>query len=159
MVADLSPYIRYPSVIQESIAEQVEADVLDALDPGQAITLEEAIPAFTTNPAEAAGIGDVAGRLTVGRSADLVVLDRDLFAIGPTDIHRTRAVRTYFQGRASTRRSGVDDHRRRCPNMIGVRSTRPDTLVVAVDRSAITVPRRRGSRRSRTPVGWSGRAR
>jgi predicted amidohydrolase YtcJ len=45
------------------------------------------------------GIGDLAGRIKAGWSADLAVLDRNLFQIDPEDIHRTRVVRTYFAGR------------------------------------------------------------
>jgi predicted amidohydrolase YtcJ len=148
VVADLSPYIWYPSVIQDSIAEQVEKEVLDAswpvrdlidtgalvaagsdwpcaaptpdpwtglqtlvtrrnpdetvpgaLNPDQAVTLEEALAAFTANPAEAMGLGDVAGRLKPGYAADFIVLDRNLFEIAPEEIHRTRVTRTYFAGR------------------------------------------------------------
>jgi predicted amidohydrolase YtcJ len=148
VVADLSPYIWYPSVIQDSIAEQVEKEVVDsswpvrdlvdagvlvaagsdwpcaaptpdpwtglqtlvtrrnpdeavpgALNPSQAITLEEAVAAFTVNPAEAMGIGDLAGRIKPGYSADLAVVDRNLLEIDPGDIHRTRVLRTYFAGR------------------------------------------------------------
>jgi predicted amidohydrolase YtcJ len=147
VVADLSPYIWYPSIIQESIAAQVPEEVVaaswpvrdlvdagasvaagsdwpcaaptpdpwtglqtlvtrrnpdpavsGALNPGQALTLQEAISAFTTNPAEAMGLGDVVGRLTVGRSADFIVLDRNLFEIDVAEIHRTQVLRTYFAG-------------------------------------------------------------
>ncbi|WP_148573871.1 amidohydrolase [Nocardioides caldifontis] len=148
VVADLSPYIWYPSVIQESIAAQVPAELVErswpvrdlvdagalvaagsdwpcaapspdpwtglqtlvtrrspdgsypgALNPGQALTVEEAVSAFTTNPAQAAGLGDTAGRIAVGCSADLVKLDRDLFQVDVEEIYRTRALKTWYAGR------------------------------------------------------------
>ena len=147
VVADLSPYIWYPSVIQESIAAQVPDEIIEAswpvrdfvdsgalvaagsdwpcaaptpdpwtglqtlvtrrnpdpavagaLNEAQALTLAEAIAAFTSNPAEAMGIGDVAGRLSIGFAADFIVLDRDLFGIDVSEVHRTQVVRTYFRG-------------------------------------------------------------
>ncbi|WP_221585456.1 amidohydrolase [Microbacterium sp. G2-8] len=68
------------------------------LGDGQELTLEEALAAFTVNPAVAMGIADV-GRLQPGYAADFVVLDRDLFAIDPREIHDTQVVRTYASGR------------------------------------------------------------
>jgi predicted amidohydrolase YtcJ len=44
-----------------------------------------------------------AGSLEPGKSADFVVLDRDIFALSaaghPDDITKTRVLSTYFQGR------------------------------------------------------------
>ncbi|MGB4779902.1 amidohydrolase [Microbacterium sp.] len=71
-----------------------------SLDPAQALTLEEAIDVFTRRPAVAMGVGDITGQLTVGRSADFVVLAHDLFAVPVTDIHRTEVLATFFEGRA-----------------------------------------------------------
>lgn len=156
VVADLSPYIWYPSVIQESIAAQVPEEIVaaswpvrdfvdsgalvaagsdwpcaaptpdpwtglqtlvtrrnpdpsvpGALNDAQALTLEEAIAAFTTNPAEAMGIGDVTGRLVEGYAADFIVLDRDLFAVDIEEVHRTQVVRTYFGGRVVHERAAA----------------------------------------------------
>ena len=66
--------------------------------PEQALDLESAIAAYTLNPARAMGLASITGSLTVGKSADLIVLDRDLFEIAPSDIADTRVITTFFEG-------------------------------------------------------------
>lgn len=148
VVPDASPYIWFPSVIQESIAKQIPAEIVEAswptrdllesgallsagsdwpcalpspdpwtglqalvtrsnpdpgvpgaLNPAQSLPVEEAVAAFTRNPAEAMGLGGVAGMLREGCSADFIVVDQDLFQVAPEDIHRTRVLETWFEGR------------------------------------------------------------
>lgn len=67
--------------------------------PEQAIGLEEAIAAFTINGAEAMGLGAETGSLTVGKSADFVVLNRDPFAHPATELVQTVVAETWFSGR------------------------------------------------------------
>lgn len=64
----------------------------------QAITLQEAIEVFTVNGARAMGLGDVTGSLEAGKSADLVVLDRDPFSVPVAELVTLRAERTFFAG-------------------------------------------------------------
>jgi predicted amidohydrolase YtcJ len=71
-----------------------------ALWPEQALDHQTAIEAYTVNPARAMGLGSVTGSLSVGKSADVIVLDRNLFEIAPTDIADTRVMTTFFEGRA-----------------------------------------------------------
>ncbi len=71
-----------------------------ALWPEQALDLPAAIAAYTANPARAMGMENVTGSLSVGKSADLIVLDRNLFEIAPDDIAETKVVTTFFEGRA-----------------------------------------------------------
>ncbi|MFS0911598.1 amidohydrolase [Microbacterium sp. 179-I 3D2 NHS] len=144
--ADISPFIWYPGVIPQALAEvlgeraehsQPNRALLDAgalvaggsdwpvsdspntleglqglvtradplgraagvLWPEQAITAEEALEVFTINAATAMGLGTETGSLTVGKSADFVVLSRDAIA-GPADeIVATDVVSTWFAGR------------------------------------------------------------
>jgi predicted amidohydrolase YtcJ len=67
--------------------------------PDQRLSLEEALPLFTINPAKAMRIDGDTGSLTPGKSADLIILDRDLTAIQPEDIAATRVTATFFEGR------------------------------------------------------------
>ncbi|MEZ0163652.1 amidohydrolase [Kineococcus sp. LSe6-4] len=69
-----------------------------ALNPAQALDLPDAIAALTSGAAAATGLGDVAGRLSPGLSADLIVLDRDLFEVPAGQIHETTVLQTWFRG-------------------------------------------------------------
>ncbi len=69
------------------------------LNPDQALTLGEVIRVYTHNPAVAMGLGEVTGSIEVGKAADFIVLDRNLFEIEPRDVHRTRVEQTWFGGR------------------------------------------------------------
>jgi predicted amidohydrolase YtcJ len=73
-------------------------DVEGTLAPEQAITLEEAIVAFTINAAFVNRLDKESGSLEVGKSADLAVLDRNLFEVDPQDISETRVILTMLEG-------------------------------------------------------------
>lgn len=66
--------------------------------PEQRLSLEEALPLFTINPAKAMRIDSEAGSLAPGKSADIIILDRDLTTIRPEEIVATHVVATYFEG-------------------------------------------------------------
>jgi predicted amidohydrolase YtcJ len=66
--------------------------------PGQAIDLPTAIHAFTMGSAYVNHLDDVTGSIEVGKLADLVVLDRNLFAHPPAQIYAANAVATYVEG-------------------------------------------------------------
>ena len=70
----------------------------EAFLPEQGITLDEAIAAYTINAAWMSGWDDVSGSIEVGKSADLVVLAEDLYAIKPSAISDVAIVATLFQG-------------------------------------------------------------
>ena len=65
----------------------------------EAISLPEAIEAFTITGAYVNGSEDRTGSVEVGKLADLVVLDRNLFAIEPEEISEASAVLTLFGGK------------------------------------------------------------
>ncbi len=67
--------------------------------PEQCLTVAEAVGGFTTGPAIVTGRKVMLGSIAPGKLADLVVLDRDIFALDPADIHRARVVMTIFDGR------------------------------------------------------------
>jgi len=67
--------------------------------PAERINLPEALAAFTINAAYLNRLEKQTGSIEVGKFADLVVLDRNLFAIPATDISRARVVVTMFQGK------------------------------------------------------------
>lgn len=75
-------------------------DEMESFLPEQRIDLETAIVAFTINAAFVNRKERDTGSIEVGKYADLVVLDRNLFEIEAKDISETRALLTLFEGRA-----------------------------------------------------------
>lgn len=67
--------------------------------PGQKITVEEAVRAYTLGSAYAEFADSSKGSLTVGKLADLVMLDQNIFTIDPSQIEKTRVVLTVMGGR------------------------------------------------------------
>ncbi|MFG2627568.1 amidohydrolase [Streptomyces sp. NPDC048473] len=66
--------------------------------PEQALTLSQALTAYTAGSAWVNHLDDVTGTVEVGKYADLVVLDRDPFAHPALEIADTRVTRTYIDG-------------------------------------------------------------
>ena len=67
--------------------------------PEEAITLPEAVAAFTINAAYTNRLEKDTGSIETGKRADLVVLDRNLFEIPPSEISDTKALVTLFEGK------------------------------------------------------------
>ncbi|MDH3439259.1 MAG: amidohydrolase [Gammaproteobacteria bacterium] len=67
--------------------------------PEERIDLESAIVAFTINAAFLNRHEDKTGSIEVGKLADLIVLDQNLFEIDPADISETEVLLTLFGGR------------------------------------------------------------
>ena len=70
----------------------------ELLAPEERITLPQAIENYTLNAAFAAHREKHSGSLQVGKSADLVVLDHDLFKIPENEIGKTKVLLTLFAG-------------------------------------------------------------
>ncbi|MGX1479295.1 UNVERIFIED_CONTAM: putative amidohydrolase YtcJ [Streptomyces canus] len=66
--------------------------------PEQRLDLGTALAAYTAGSAHVNHLDDIAGSITVGKSADLVVLDRDPFAGPPEEIAATRVLETFVDG-------------------------------------------------------------
>ncbi|MGQ7938422.1 amidohydrolase [Paraburkholderia sp. D1E] len=79
-----------------------------ALTPQHRISIEEALRGYTINAAQAAWRDDSTGSLTVGKYADLIVLDRNLFNISPCEIGETQVLLTLLGGQEVHRDAGLD---------------------------------------------------
>lgn len=66
--------------------------------PEQRLSLHDALAAYTRNGAFLSHLERETGSVEVGKWADLVVLERNLFSVEPEQIHRVRVVQTYLQG-------------------------------------------------------------
>ncbi|MDC0237300.1 amidohydrolase [Gammaproteobacteria bacterium] len=62
------------------------------------ISLAEAIENYTINSAYVNFLDDQVGSIEVGKKADLVILDNNLFAIPSQEINSTKVVATFFSG-------------------------------------------------------------
>ncbi len=94
-----------PASVIEGIHAAVTRRTIDGAHPegwvpGQKVTVEEALRAYTVAGAYASYDEDNRGRLKAGMLADFVVLDRDLTAIDADDIRGTRVLRTVVGGRS-----------------------------------------------------------
>ena len=83
MVTRRNPYIESP----------------DELWPEQAVDLETALRIFTINGAVAGKQADRTGSIEVGKSADFIVLDRNIFQVPVEDISETKVVLTVVSGK------------------------------------------------------------
>ena len=68
------------------------------LGVGEEITLAEAIENYTINGAYVNFLDDQAGSIEAGKQADLVILDKNLFAIPAQEINETKVIATLFAG-------------------------------------------------------------
>ena len=63
------------------------------------LDLESLLRGYTIDAAYQLHMEDEIGSLEVGKKADLVVLDRNLFEIDPYEIHQTKVVMTILDGK------------------------------------------------------------
>ena len=75
-----------------------------SLWPEQALTLDEAIAAYTTASSQALGLSEITGSLETGKSADFIVLNQNPWKVPVTDLADTRADETWFAGECVFRR-------------------------------------------------------
>ena len=75
-----------------------DAPAGEAWLPRERVSLARMIAAYTIEGARLAFDERITGSIETGKAADLIVLDRDLFAIPPEQISRARVLLTLLDG-------------------------------------------------------------
>lgn len=92
-VEDVSPIASYYSSVSRRMNNG------ERFTPDQRMTREEALRSYTINNAYAAFEEDLKGTLSVGKLADIVVLDRDILTVPEDEIPETRVLYTIVGGK------------------------------------------------------------
>ena len=79
--------------------EQKPGQEQKPLNSDQGILIDAAVDAYTINAAFALKQQAIIGSLEVGKRADLIVVDRDIFSIDSDTIADTKVLMTYLDGR------------------------------------------------------------
>jgi len=66
--------------------------------PSENLTVAQCVDAYTINAAKQFGAEDEIGSITAGKSADFVVLDKDIFTIDTMEIGDVKVLETYLKG-------------------------------------------------------------
>lgn len=94
-VPDQNPWKGIESLVAR---RDPEDKTLGTLWEEQVISLEEALRIYTLNGARALRLESQTGSITVGKFADFIVLERDLFEIPIKEVGKTRVLETWFKG-------------------------------------------------------------
>ena len=94
-IAPISPWPQMQSFITRENPDHPELGIQNERDR---VTLEEAIRIFTLGGAYAVGADDELGTIEVGKHADMVVIDQNLFEIASKRIGQTRVLYTISGG-------------------------------------------------------------
>lgn len=102
-VSNINPWIGFEAMVtRQNPWQEDEGEFY-----GKSITLEQAIKVMTINGAWCMDLEHKAGSIEVGKSADLIVLDRNLFDIpAKGNIHNTQVDLTLIEGQFSWDRHG-----------------------------------------------------
>ena len=69
------------------------------MSPEQALTVAEAIEAYTINTAWSLMVDEESGSIETGKWADMIILNHNLLEIPETEIHKTEVQKTIFKGK------------------------------------------------------------
>ena len=76
----------------------IMAAVLHPANPGEAVSVADAVRAYTAGSAMVEGKADHKGMLAPGHVADCAVLSQDIFTVHPSRLPETRSVMTVVDG-------------------------------------------------------------
>ncbi len=95
-IAGMHPLLNIEVGHTRQIPGQPDAPVQPPVS--ERLSIESLVRGYTMGPAHMLHMEDRIGSIEVGKKADLVVLDRDIFEIDPYAIHRTQVLLTIMDG-------------------------------------------------------------
>jgi predicted amidohydrolase YtcJ len=96
---NVSPPDPLPGIEVGITRQDPTGEIAGALNPNEAVDLATLIEAYTANGAYVMRQENETGSIEVGKAADLVVLERNLFEIPPAEIGEVRILETLVVGR------------------------------------------------------------
>ncbi len=69
------------------------------LNAAESVSVRDVVKAYTINGAKSLGREQVFGSIAIGKSADFIVIDRDIFSIPAEQIGDTKVEQTWFRGK------------------------------------------------------------
>ena len=99
----LNPWLGIEGMVTRlAAASQSDADYGHrTVNINQAITLPQAMAAFTRESAKALGIAAETGTIEPGKSADFIALDRDIFTSDIKQVHQTQVLGRWVAGKTN----------------------------------------------------------
>ena len=85
--------------LEAAVTRQAQGGKGKPFNRDQAIDVATAVEAYTIGPAHLTGQDEKTGSIEVGKLADMIVLDQDIFAVEPTQIGSTKVLRTLVGGK------------------------------------------------------------
>jgi predicted amidohydrolase YtcJ len=89
------------------VTRQVLGGVGEPLGEQERITLREAVDMYTINAARQAYAADRLGSIELGKIADLIVIDRNIFEVPITTVHETQVLVTIMDGEIVDEQAGT----------------------------------------------------
>ena len=94
VVPSVNPWI----ALETLVTRRMPGGVGEPLGEQERITLRQAVDMFTINSARQAYAADRLGSIELGKLADLIVIDRDIFDVPITTVHQTKVLMTIIGG-------------------------------------------------------------
>lgn len=88
----------FPNLYCAMTRQEISGQTTSGWNIKEALTLEEAVYHYTMGSAYASFEESVKGSLSVGKYADFIVLDQDIFNIQPQDLLKTKVLQTFVGG-------------------------------------------------------------
>ncbi|MBU1113950.1 MAG: amidohydrolase [Bacteroidetes bacterium] len=103
-----NPFIAIQTGITRIDTDSTKSD--SALWADETVSLEQMITSFTINGAYANYLENITGSIEVGKSADLIIINSDIFNIPTKDICKTKVLLTLFKGKEVFRNENYHPH-------------------------------------------------